>query len=224
MGAGLVKSAIEVADRTGLDHGPARLFFGMALAALDNADRPIYFAGQDALARVLGVPRNENGYRAVRRAITACTAAGALAVAAKGAPGRPSRYWLLDGQGAPLAVRTPDAERPVNKSEHRTLSAGTPDAQWSEHRTLNVRQRSREEEQEEGTRRSAPTRTCTRHADWQHNEPCRRCGDDRRAFELHDFDRRPATMSEPASPCVKGHRFDQSSGYCGHCGLREDAA
>ncbi|WP_274645474.1 hypothetical protein [Microbacterium sp. C7(2022)] len=67
-------------------------------------------------------------------------------------------------------------------------------------------------------------RTCPVHPNWDHDDPCRRCGNDRRAFEAHAIERRPATMSEPTTPCTDGHAFVATSGYCGRCGVRDDRA
>ena len=140
MGAGLVLAAYEVASRLRLDHAPARMLAFMAAKALDADERPTFYAGRDALAHSLGAEPTNAGYRSVERAMSALMSAGAVSVVSKGAPGRNSRYALLDGAGGPLAVNpprsasceelpTPHADRRVNNSEHPTVSDRTPHGQ-----------------------------------------------------------------------------------------------
>lgn len=165
MGAGLAKAAYAAAARSSIDHAPARVFVFMALAPLDTDPVPVYFGGRDALAESMGAPATTSGFRAVERAISALRKNGLIAVAEKGAPGRRTRYRLLDGGGFPLSINgprsavgeseAPTAERPVSKLEHPPLSDRTPTAEWSEHPPLSVDRR-RKEEKEEKTCASAP--------------------------------------------------------------------
>lgn len=86
------------------------------------------------------------------------------------------------------------------------------------------RNRGAEEQGAEEQASAAPLRTCHRHSSWDHSDACRRCGEDRRAFEAYDVERRPSTISEAPAACSKGHAFDAASGYCGRCGTRDDAS
>ena len=205
------------------DHAPVRAFVFMANTAVDSDPHPSYFGGRDALAGALAVPHTESGYHAVKRAVTYLTRHGILSVASKGAPGRNTRYLLLDGEGGPLRPATGAAQRPVNNSEQGPLSDGTGAAQRPEQGTLSGPLR-RKEEKEEETRASAPTRSCTRHTSWEHAERCRACGEDRRAAEALTAARRPATMSEVRGDCGTGRHRMLPDGTCMLCTYREAAA
>ncbi len=159
MGAGLAKAAIAVADALELrEHAPARIYFAMALTALDRDAQPTFYGGRDALVAALAARRDRAGYAAAERAVRTLVGRGLIDVAAKGVPGRPTRYRILNGRGAPLTPNTPrsawgesespHAEQGVNNSEHPTLNVTTPHAERAEHPTLNVGQRNREEKEE----------------------------------------------------------------------------
>lgn len=236
MGAGLALAAYAAADARGMrDHAPVRAFVFMALRARDDDSRPAFFAGRDALAGAMSAPRSASGYRSVERAVRTLADQGLIKTEAKGAPGRNTRYSLLDGTGNPLAINTrrspspvdgtPDTERPVSNSEHPTLSVQTPDAQRPEHPTLSVDLRKREEKEEE--RASAPARTCTRHSSWKDSGPCAACRNDRVSAEEFAAKRRPATMSERVIDCSPTPHRVLSDGTCMRCeqrGLSEAAA
>lgn len=229
MGAALAKAAYAVADALSVrDHAPVRAYVFMALTAIDSDPAPSYFGGRGSLAASMAVPATESGFRSVERAVSTLSKRGLISIASKGAPGRHTRYRLLDGAGSalsPLAPRsvsgewgTPHAERRVNNSEHPTLSDGTPHAERPEHPTLSVDLR-KKEEKEEGTR--APSRTCQRHSSWEHGEPCRPCATDRRSSEAAAVTQRPSTMSERRTDCGRGRHRRLVDGTCMFCEHRE---
>lgn len=229
MGAALAKAAYAAAERAGVDHAPARLYVFMALTARDADPLPVFYGGRDALVSALGAKRSTNGYKAAERVMSALRAHGLVSTERAGAPGRNTRYRLLDGSGVPLSSAprsawgdegTPPAERPVNNSEHPTLSVQTPHAQRPEHPMLSVGLRKREEEEEEG-RASAPPRTCRRHASWEHSDPCRACAVDRRAAEAWSQPRRPGTMSPRRKTCEPGSHRRLADGTCILCEDRD---
>lgn len=256
MGAGLVKAAFVAADARGMrEHAPMRLYTYMAVTALDSAAQPVFYGGQDSLALALAVPRNESGHRAVMRALRKLTEGRFLAVDVKGAPGRTARYRLLDGNGAALTAAkvlpgTGDAERQASsdtgdaeRPEQVTFSNGTPDAERPEQVTLSVALRSSEEaikeEGEEERASATPPRTCKKHSHWDHNEPCRACGADRKAAEAADtslfqdgklkrsavarnLERYRAEYGPNATlDCFLGVHARLTDGTCRHCTHRE---
>lgn len=222
MGFGLALAAYDVANRACLGHAPTRVYVYMATVASDTDPSPTFFGGRDALTNALGVGSNANGYRAVERAVEALRKATVVEHLAKGAPGRNARYSLRDETGRPLTPNTrrsaspvdgtPDAERPVNNSEHPTLSDGTPDAERREHPTLSVTQKEGKELREG----EPPSRFCSKHPHGTGGAPCGACRDARLAA---DSWRPPKT---PKRPHV--HEWDPVSGYCTGCELREDHA
>lgn len=234
MRLGLVNAAIGAAARLDIDHAPARLFIAMAAVPLDEDPKPTYWRGREVMASVFG-KQGDAGARAVNRALKSLVDSRLVKQTAAPAPGaRFARYALLNGAGAPLQPlrvihnvgrsashdsTARDGQRPTNAgrsaSERGTLSVQTRDGERPAEQE--------EQEEQEGARASTPTRTCTRHSNWDHGEACRACGLDRRTSEAHDATRRPRTMSEAPSPCARGaHRFDADSGYCYQCGIRDD--
>ncbi|RKN66399.1 hypothetical protein D7252_01495 [Microbacterium sp. CGR2] len=233
MGAGLAKAAYVAAARAGTDHAPTRVLVFMALVALDADPEPSYFGGRIALAESLGAPSTTSGFRAVDRAMATLSKLGLTAVASKGAPGRHTRYLLRDGTGSPLSADTPrspsgvartdHADRVVNNSEHTTVSGRTHHGELSEHTTVSVDLRKREEKEEE-TRASAPARTCRRHPSWEHSEPCRACAIDRRAAESQTLAQTRGTMSERRTDCGNGKHRRFPDGTCMLCEDRDPLA
>ncbi|BFM23493.1 hypothetical protein CHE218_05350 [Microbacterium sp. che218] len=209
MGAGLAKAAIRVAH--GLDHAPARLFFGMALGALDSDPHPVFYRGEEAMATILGAAPSDASSRAVRRALKSLRAS-CLVESQSSAPGRAARHLLLDGEGAPLSIASGESEdggRPVSESnsgryasceERETADAERTNTGRSAHerRTVSVRtpdgeRPPQEVKEEEGRGGLAPSRTCKRHTSWDHDSPCRACAADRKAAEA----RRVSASSTP---------------------------
>lgn len=233
MGAGLAKAAYAAAGRAGVDHAPTRVLVFMALVALDADPEPSYFGGREALAESLGAPATTSGFRAVDRVMSALSRVGLTVVAQKGAPGRHTRYLLRDGNGSPLAANTPrspsgdsnshHAHRVVSNSDHTTVNGRTHHGELSEHTTVTVDLRRREEKEEE-TRASAPARSCTRHPTWEHNSPCRACAADRRAAETQAASRRPATMSPDVQDCGSGNHRMLADNTCMLCTYRDPLA
>ncbi|KJQ54666.1 hypothetical protein RS85_01395 [Microbacterium sp. SA39] len=230
MGAGLAKAAYLAAAKAGVDHAPTRVLVYMALVALDSDPEPSYFGGRTALAESLGAPATTSGFRAVDRAMSTLSRRGLTALARKGAPGRHSRYLLRDETGSPLSADTPRSasgdrrthhgERVVNNSEHTTVSGRTHHGERSEHTTVSVDLRSREDKEEE-TRASAPTRTCRRHSSWEHDQPCRACAADRRAAEALANVRTPSTMSPRVLDCGSGNHRLLPDKTCMVCEYRD---
>lgn len=230
MGAALVKAAYSVADRLGFqDHKAMRLYVFMAATALDNDPRPTYFGGPDALASALAV-KDDSTVRATIRRLKAV----GLVKATRAHTGRQATYALMNGKGAPLGKKeagqiTPAA--PVDNSEETGQTAPAVDPRAgvirAERRGDPPRRGGapsprprRNEEKKEERRASAPARTCTRHPDWNHTEPCRQCGDDRRASETFAVSRRPATMSEQRGDCPPGQHRLLADGTCMLCTYR----
>lgn len=195
MGIGLVLAAYDAAERLGLDHAPTRVFVYMAAVALDADQRPAYWKGREALAHALG-SAGANGHRAATRALASLTTAGAVERTGAPAPGgHNARYTLLDGHGAPLrpirnAGRSAAHDQPETQDAQPPTNAGrsAPNAGRSAVLTRDAQPPTEEEQekQEEGVHESTPARTCTTHPSWDHDKPCRRCGADRKAAELHE--------------------------------------
>lgn len=236
MGAALAKAAYVAADALEIrEHAPVRIFVFMALTALDTDPRPSFYAGREALAGAIAAPRTAGGFKAVKDATSALVARGLISVANKAAPGRPTKYDLLDGHGAPLkpdAARSPfpdsgsgHARGAVNNSERGTLSVETGHAQPPQRGTLTVPPKEDKEKEEEGTRVSAPPpRSCRRHPSWEHSEPCRACAADRRASDEHRRTRPPVTMSERRVDCGPGNHRRMPDGTCMLCEDRDPLA
>lgn len=227
MGAGLVKAAYAAADELQMrDHAPVRLFVFMAVTAVDSDPQPTFYGGREALAAAIAAPRTASGFKVVRDATSALVARGLILVASKAAPGRPTRYDLLDGRGCPLTLNgarstspvseSGHAHRAVNNSQRSTLSVAMAHAQRAERGTVSVPPKE-EEEKEEETRASAPTRSCRRHPNWEHSDPCRACANDRRAAEVQSASRAPATMSEQRPDCGPGNHRRLPDGTCILC-------
>lgn len=228
MGAGLVKAAYYALAAAGASHAAARVFVYMANTALDDDPRPSYFGGRDALAEALGTDHDEAGHRAVARIVQKLTGLGLIVAQGHQGPRRPARYLLHDGFGEVLraAPNTGRSASSVTYSQdaQRHLNTGR---SVSEQVSLSVRtgvtQRRPEEEEEkkEGTRASAPTRTCHRHSSWEHSEPCRFCAADRRTAASFAARRRPDTMSKRNIDCGEGKHQRFSDGTCLYCEDRD---
>lgn len=230
MGAGLAKAAYAAANELDVrEHAPVRAFVFMALTALDTDDRPAFYGGREALASAISAPRTTGGFKAVKNATRALVERGLVAVASKGAPGRPTKYMLLDGNGSPLksdTARSPspysnsgDGERAVSNSEQGTVSDPTGPGERPQQGPLTGPPKE-EDEKEEETRASAPTGTCQRHSNWNHSEPCRACAADRRS-ETASRDRRSLTMSERRTDCGRGNHRRLPDGTCMLCENRD---
>ena len=140
-----------------LDDRPFCILAYMALRARDNDAAPWYGAGHDELAAVgLGLPMGtehdrQNGIRAVRRAMTALHAAGAVTTHRYARPGKHATYLLwLDTPAAvdnrrkrrtPTVLRTPENVGRSATYEHPNVGRSV-----AKRRTLSDLQRSKEEE------------------------------------------------------------------------------
>ena len=91
MGARIVKAAYSAAAAANAGHAPTRAFAYMAVTALDQDPRPLYW-GRDALALALGNGPTTAGYRAVEEALRALRNLKLVEVARPPAPERPARY------------------------------------------------------------------------------------------------------------------------------------
>ncbi|GAA2533206.1 hypothetical protein GCM10009860_11560 [Microbacterium mitrae] len=235
MGAGLAKAAYSVAYTQGLrEHAPVRVYVFMALTALDNDANPTYFAGRASLAESLAiVPGTTSAIRAVDRAVGVLANYGLISTLAKSAPGRHSRYAILDGEGNPLRPKSPaamdTASRGVNDHGSDTARRGlTGDGRiplngrmhtgfGAEHTPLSGALRKKEDKEEEGRASATPTRSCRIHSTWEHSKPCRACANDRRAAEAAPDPRRDSTMSPRVLDCGTGNHRRLNDGTCMIC-------
>lgn len=253
MGAALAKAAYAAADALDVrEHAPVRAFVFMALTALDTDPRPSFYGGREALAAAIAAPRTASGFKVVRDATSALVARGLISVAGKAAPGRATRYDLLDGKGSPLTgngarsastdSETGHAEGAVNNSERGTLSVAMVHGERAQRGTLTVPPKEEEDKEEEGTRASAPptlpvdnspSRTCRRHPHWEHDDPCRACAADRRASATAITVRATSRISNPrwidetcpaAWSADRQHVLGEKSGQCINCADRPLAA
>lgn len=236
MGAGLAKAAFSAANTLRVrEHAPVRLFVYMAIIAVDADPHPSFYGGREALAFALGAPRDDAGYRSVKKAVRALSKHGLIDLRERPGRGRRARYNLLDGHGDPLRIGDPSGQpeaaelRPlgtpegaVNNSHWGPLRAGlgTPEGPIGDPSGVPLGG----EEKEEETRASAPTRSCRRHPSWEHTEPCRACAVDRRAAEAQSASRAPSTMSEQRSNCGPGNHRRMLDGSCLFCTDRDPLA
>lgn len=246
MGYRLADAAEAVAARLGLAHAPARLFTHMARKASDDDRQPVYFAGQERMALAIGADAGADAGRlALNRARRALVKAGVVRVEAKSAPGRNAVYALLDGGGKPLSAapsaengyrsatpevihrpddgyRLPTPER-VSVSDRTGIDKRTNGYRSATERvSVSDTPKGEGSQGKEGMRASAPPRTCTKHESWDHSMPCRDCGNDRRAAEAHQTQRRPATMSARRIDCADENRQHRwlADGTCMACETR----
>lgn len=228
MGAGLAISAYETADVIEFrDHAPVRLFVYMALRAVDADPRPTFYGGRESLAMALAVAPNLSGFKAVKNATRALLDRGLISVDLRGAPGRATRYALLNGNGSALSIdgerstypvaTTGDAELAVSKSQRGTLSDPTGYAHRPERGPLSVPPRRKEDKEEEGRASATPNRSCRIHSTWEHSKPCRACANDRRAAEATPVARRESTMSPQVLDCGTGNHRRLNDGTCLIC-------
>ncbi|MGF6822418.1 hypothetical protein M2317_001322 [Microbacterium sp. ZKA21] len=234
MGAGLVKAAFALADADRFqDHRSMRLFAYMALTARDADPRPSFFGGQDALLRAIAGTESS----AVRQSLRRLREVGYVVLDENGKAhtGRRSTYFLEDGTGSPLALvdnsnlavrivppvdttaGTDHTGSPVREAV-RTAPRGGTDRTGQAVRSVPPKE---EEEREEETRASAPARTCLRHPNWEHSEPCRACAVDRRAAEATRTRRAPTTMSPRVIDCGPGKHRWLPNGTCNFCESRD---
>lgn len=136
MGAQLVAATYQYWGH--LPDRPFRLLAAMALSCLDDAKVPTYYGGRTAQARTLGLPDNNTGHKAVKRAVAALVAAGAVERTLSGYSGKRSEYALnvrkppVDNS-VPATTkgghsRTPIGGQPCTPigGHSRTPSGGTP--------------------------------------------------------------------------------------------------
>jgi len=224
MGAGLVKAAYAVGAVCSIDHAPMRVFVYMALVAVDSDPEPRYWGGYDDLAVAMG-KSGPAGHRAAGRALSALSTAG-LIQSSGAAPGRNSRYRLLDGNAVPLRPlanrATPDAHRPANvgrsASDEAVDNSRTPDAHLSNAgrspvATPDAHRPTEEEAGELGG--GKPSRYCANHPNGT-AQPCGPCRDARLADDARsqgskqDIPRtpRPPKPGECAHASVHSRRCD----------------
>lgn len=232
MGAGLAKAALVASAAAGVPYASRCAFVYMALIARDADPKPTYFGGAAAIAEILGHANDEAGLRATRRAVTPLTRAALLEHRRRGR-GRTSLYALMDGAGLPLMTgREPSEQTRARQDENRPVKSGMTGRFMSDDRTVSGRMTGQkpssvgeeEEKEEEGTRASAPPRTCRRHPSWDHDQPCRACAIDRRAAEAWQSTRRPTTMSPRLRRCEPGQHRRIADGTCMLCEDRDPLA
>lgn len=129
MGAGNVK---EVFVRwANLPHAPFRLLAYMALTAKDDADPPMFYQGQEAMAMAMGMDPDadtkarQSAFRALRYNVAALETAGAIKRTALAGPGRNAEYQLqLSIDRRKLSIRqTEEAGLPPSGDDRRKKSA-----------------------------------------------------------------------------------------------------
>lgn len=231
MGAGLVNAAyaLATADRF-QDHRSMRLFVYMANRALDRDPRPSFYAGQSSMLEAIA--GTDPG--TMRRSLRRLREVGYIVLDEhqRAQTGRRSTYYLEDGTGHPLqpadtsevtrqnAPSPGGADRPVTLPRLAGRSVPTGGADRPRLAGQNAPPKEEEEEEEE-TRASAPARSCRRHPNWEHSEPCRACASDRRAAETASLGRRPTTMSERLIDCGVGNHDRLPDGTCKLCENRD---
>jgi hypothetical protein len=198
VGATLALRAFSAAAAHGLDGNPRAMLVRMALSALDDAERPRYWAGWEPLAEAIGhaLPSEDDdgpeatrarryAQEAVRLSVRVLRSAGLISASRRAAPGRNAEYSLclpVDNSVTPLA------ESGAMEQERPGLSpANAPDPARQTPRTRPGAEEDRGETEEE-TRVSAhrPDSRCSRHLTVTEPPPCRACGDARRAAEAYD--------------------------------------
>lgn len=220
MGAGNVLRVFEQWYR--LPDLPLRVLLYMAVRSLDHDKPPIYKAGWEKLAHAAGrdvplkgVPRKEwkgqplelrraqrASEKSVADAVRVLVSHGAVEVQVPGAPGRPAIYALVlpettlhgerDGSTATL-----HGERDVNASRSAANALRPADQRITlsvptHHGERDAQEYEEEKEEEGGGARQEPPLRCPRHLEEPTTDPCRGCGDARKAHEAWQHDQADA--------------------------------
>ncbi|MBA8815646.1 hypothetical protein FHX48_000698 [Microbacterium halimionae] len=168
----------------------------MAVTALDDANPPRYWRGRDSNAAALGYDGNERGWRQAREASQKLISAGAIELYRSARPGLSNEYVFtkrvteqrIDG----YVSAVPIAE---------SMSTSQPSDEYVSAVEMGTSQTYPKEESGTKKEESAPpTRSCTRHQTWEHDQPCRPCGQDRRAAEKQNANHTPSQNEQRATP------------------------
>ncbi|MGV2985915.1 hypothetical protein ACNPNP_19665 [Microbacterium sp. AGC85] len=214
-GASLVFAALDAAHRVALGHAPTRLLVRLALSARDDDTAPWARLTMADRCAALGCDDDTAGRSAVRRATAAIVKAKLAALAEGGNRSGAARYVLtLAEKGNRSAVsnrgeKVTAQRQKGNRSAVRKITA----------------QRSAKEDRgdtEEETRTSAPLPlTCPTHPHGNASEPCRTCGDIRRALAALPTVSAPRSV-QPGEWCSLGDHHVVGDGTCVRCDKRAD--
>ena len=165
-----------------------------------NADMVAYPAYSTLSAELGDMP-----VRDVRNCLDALEAQGLISrIDGKAPTGRTVRWRVITG--AAVTTATPVDNPAVTAATHPAVNPAVNPAVITA---------------TEEKRRETQGRTCTRHASWNHDEPCRACAADRRTEETTTIHRPTSTMSERRIDCGPGKHRRFPDGSCMYCEHRE---